>query len=345
METHIMEKLVIQSNQIILPDAPPISGLTFRGFQGESDYPSMAEIIDRCKKADHIERVETAEDVARNYRHLVNSDPYRDMLFAEVNDDVIAYQRVYWRTELDGTRIYALFGFLVPEWRHRGIGRAMFHHAERRLIEIAKDHPNNVSRFFEAECADTETMREKMVIQEGYKPVRHFFNMVRPDLENIPEITLADGVEIRPVLPEHYQKIRNASMEAFEDEWGFSPEEEPTVEQWLEDPIFDPTLWRVAWEGDQVVGMVLSFINKSENQEYNRLRGWTENICVRRPWRKRGIAKALIAASLHAIQERGMKEAALGVDTENLSGALRLYESMGYQVIKRFTLYRKPLEL
>ena len=70
----------------------------------------------------------------------------------------------------------------------------------------------------------------------------------------------------------------------------------------MSDPDFDPSLWRVAWQGDEVAGMVLSFINKDENEMYGRKRGYTENICVRRPWRKQGLAKALIALSLTAAQ-------------------------------------------
>jgi len=65
---------------------------------------------------------------------------------------------------------------------------------------------------------------------------------------------------------------------------------------------------------------------------------------VRRPWRRRGLARALIARSFGVIKELGMTEAALGVDAENISGALQLYKSMGFQVVKRYTTYRKPME-
>lgn len=338
-----MEKSVLQNNRITLADAPHIPGLSFRSFRGESDYPKMVAVIKGSKDADQIERVDEVEDVARNYKHLINSNPYKDMLFAEIDREVIGYQRVLWREELDGTRIYQLFGFLLPEWRRKGIGRAMFHWAERRLVEIAATHPKGQPKELESECADTEIGREALIKSEGYRAVRHSYIMVRPDLENIPDLALPEGVEIRPVLPEHYQKINDASKEAFQDDWGFCPDFEDTVEQWLEDPNFDPTLWRVAWEGDEVAGMVLNYIDTRANEAYGYKRGWTENICVRRPWRKKGIARALIADSLRAIKERGMLQAALGVDTENVSGALRLYEGMGYQPIKRFSIYRKPL--
>ena len=87
---------------------------------------------------------------------------------------------------------------------------------------------------------------------------------------------------------------------------------------------------------------MLNFIDKSENGAYGRLRGYTEGIFVRRPWRGQGLAKALIARSLEMLKAIGMTEAALGVDAENLSGALHLYRKMGFEESKRHTTYRKP---
>jgi ribosomal protein S18 acetylase RimI-like enzyme len=90
--------------------------------------------------------------------------------------------------------------------------------------------------------------------------------------------------------------------------------------------------------------MVLNFIHEKENSEYNRKRGYTEEISVRRPWRKKGLARALIARSFKVLKEHGMTEAALAVDAENISGALKLYENMGFRTVKRYTTYRKPLD-
>jgi mycothiol synthase len=177
----------------------------------------------------------------------------------------------------------------------------------------------------------------------NYKAVRYSFEMVRLDLENIPNIPLPTGVEVRPVEAEHTRQIWEASNEAFRDHWGYIPDPWEGFQQMMDDPDFDPSLWRVAWQGDQIAGMVLSFINKDENEMYGRKRGYTENICVRRPWRRQGLAKALIGRSLVALKEHGMTEAGLGVDSENISGALHLYEFMGYRVVKRSTVYRKPL--
>jgi mycothiol synthase len=351
------------TNPIYVPEAPKISGLIFRGFQGEADFPKMAAVIQGCMKADQHEEIETAEDLANKYAHLVHCDPYQDSLFAEITRDpyglvsnakegnhgfpnadgkVIGYTRVSWFDQLDGPRIYQHLGYLLPEWRRRGIGRAMLHYNQQRLRVIARTHPGDMPRVFESYATNTEISATALLLDEGYTAARHFFFMVRPDLENIPEAPMPEGLEVRLVQTEHLQAIWDASMEAVRDHWGFSEEMEETLDQIKEDRVFDPSLWRVAWSGDQVVGMVLSYIDPLENEKYNRKRGWTENICVRRPWRRRGLARSLLVKSLSAIKERGMTEAALGVDTQNLTGALRLYESVGFRSIQCFTIYQKP---
>lgn len=327
--------------------APDIPGLTFRHFRGESDYPAMVAVIQGSKDADGIERADTVEDVARSYAHLQNSDPYKDMIFPEINGEVIGYGRVWWAHELHDEKpyVYSTIGWVLPEWRGRGIGTAMLRWQEAHLREIARSHTGEYPRFYQAWVADTEQDKAVMFEREGYQPVTYSADMVRPNLENIPDLPLPEGVEVRPVKPEHYRAVWEQDVEAFRDHWGFS-EDEFSYEEFIDFPPYqDPSLWRVAWHGDQIVGQVLNFINPEENETYGRKRGYTEAISTRREYRRQGIASALIALSLHAIKERGMEEAALGVHTENPNGAFQLYEKMGYHVVKMFTTVRKPFEV
>jgi len=165
--------------------------------------------------------------------------------------------------------------------------------------------------------------------------------MVRPDLDHLPESPLPAGLVVRTARREEYRKVFEADTEAFQDHWGFIPPAEEDFERWLGEPTTDPDLWQVAWDGDQVAGNVLNFINEKENLEYNRKRGYTEGISVRRPWRRRGLARALLTRSLQMFKDMGMQEAALGVDSQNLNGALNLYESVGFRVVRREVVYRK----
>jgi mycothiol synthase len=326
-------------------DLPAIAGLTLRGFQGEQDYPKMVAVLTASKEADHLEDVDTVETLTNQYAHLVNCDPYRDMLFVEIDGQTVGYARVYWAAAVDGNRIYEHVGFLQPQWRGRGIGRAQLQFCEQRLRAIAGEQATGQPRFFQAVAMGTQGAKIRLLERAGYTPARYFQEMVRPDLENLPEAPLPAGLEIRPVRPEHYRAIWDADAEAFCDHWGNVPHTDEDYQTWQGQAEFQPEVWKVAWDvaTDQVAGIVQACILAEQNAKFQRRRGWTEGICVRRPWRRRGLARALIVESLRALKARGMTEAALGVDTENLSGALRLYEGLGFRAVQRNMVYRKPL--
>jgi mycothiol synthase len=345
MRYKVKKEIQMSTNRFIkIPEAPAMPGLVFRHFRGERDYPAMLAAIDGSKEADGIERTDSLEDVRRNYQHLVNCDPYQDMVFVEIDGSVIGYGRVFWEQELGGLRRYMHINFLLPEWRSTGIRLAMLKHCERRLREIAAGHQVSGPCVLEAWAADTEAHWESLLVNQGYEAVRYGFEMVRPDLENIPDLPLPDGLEVRPVEPEQVPTIWAAAKEAFRDHWGYSEDEwDEELERWRKSPTFTPELWQVAWDGEQVAGMVQNFVDHAQNEEYGRLRGYTEGICVRRPWRRRGLAKALIARSFLVHRALGMTEAALGVDADNPNGALQLYKSMGFRVVKRHTTYRKSM--
>lgn len=180
---------------------------------------------------------------------------------------------------------------------------------------------------------------------ESYQAVRHFNNMLYR-LGEVPKRPMPKGLEIRPVQPEHYHRIWEAQREVvlvlFEEvmeNWTGEG-----YERWLKNPSHTPQFWQVAWEGDQVAGMVLCRIDETENKEMGRKRGYTEHVFVRQPWRKRGLASALLSRGLQALKDQGMQEAELGVDTENESGAQGFYQRMGYQTFSTDIWFRKPME-
>jgi mycothiol synthase len=332
------------NENISFPNAPSIPGLTFRCFQGEVDYPHMAALIAACKVADGVERSTNVEDVARTYRHLENCDPQADMLFAEVDGQVIAYGRIWWDDLLDGVRLYHPFGFLHPDWRHKGIGSAMWAAGERRVNEIASKHPKETPKFLQVESFESEKDLVALLESRGYQPVRYETYMVRDLGEPFPEAPMPPGLEVRPVKPEHYRHIFEASNEAFRDHWSPFDMSEEVYKAEMESPVFQPELWKVAWDGDQMASVIHNFVDEKENKEYQRKRGYTEGICTRRPWRKLGLARSLLVQSMQMFKQMGMTETALSTDSQNLSGAVRLYESVGYRKVKLQINYRKPIE-
>jgi ribosomal protein S18 acetylase RimI-like enzyme len=167
--------------------------------------------------------------------------------------------------------------------------------------------------------------------------------METADLENIPDVPLPEGLEVRPVRPEDYRKVWEASVEAFRDHWGAVETDPNDFERTMSNPMNDPKLWVVAWDGDEVAGSIMNYINHAYNEKSGRKLGYTESISVRRPWRRKGLARAMLSHSMKMHKSLGMTQTALGVDTQNASGALELYKNMGYEVVTQSTTYRKKL--
>ncbi|HMJ80862.1 MAG TPA: GNAT family N-acetyltransferase [Candidatus Dormibacteraeota bacterium] len=326
---------------------PPVTGLRFRHLRLPDDYAAMTEMANASRLAEGSTFITTVEEMANFYSHLTNCDLARDAFAVEVEGRLAGYARTEWYDTYDGERIHEVVCFLEPARRRLGIGRAMLRTLEGRVRELAGEAPageaaGSPPRFLQSQAEGKDVGREVLLRSEGFEPVRYGFTMVRPDLEDQHDAPLPEGLEIREVRPEHLRAIWEADAEAFRDHWGMGPPTEADYQEFLTDPMTnDTTLWRIAWDGDQVAGQVRSFINEEENRLYGRERGWVESISVRRPWRHRGLARALIAASFPLLRARGMTEGALGVDTENLSGALRIYESMGFRAVSKETTFRK----
>lgn len=337
----------MSNNQIILlENMPEIPELSFRHFRGEGDYGSIATVLTMSQRADHYDRNVTAENIATVYTNsLTNCDPYQDMIMAEVAGQMVGYVRGWWEKETPSRYLYKHLGVLLPSWRRKGIGRAMLNWTENRLKDIAKEHPSDSQKYFQASVSQFQVGTAIMLERAGYQPVRYFFEMVRPSLEDIPDFPLPDGLEIRPVTPDQYQTIWESIHEANHEEWGSKEPTEIAYLEWLNDHLFQPHLWQIAWDKGtgNPAGHVLTYIHHEENKQFDRKRGYTEGVGVSLEWRRRGLARALISRSLQAQKAAGMSESALVADRDSTSGVTRLYESCGFQVVKCDTVYHKPL--
>jgi mycothiol synthase len=324
--------------------APPIPGVAFRGYRGPGDAIHVARVNNAARDADGIDDIVTAEEIANDYAAPTNCDPARDIVLAEVDGLVVGYSRVWWVDTNDGARSYISFCAVDPRFRRRGLGRYLLLATETRRRAIAARHEFSGARWLEAFIKGTDPGGRALVTELGYEPARDFLDMLRPDLDDLPEAVLPAGLEVRPATNEHARQVFDADAEAFRDHWGWVDNSDEEFERFVADPMFDPSLWQIAWDGDDVAGLVINAINREENELRGYRRGILHSVAVRRSWRRRGLARALVVRSLRALRDRGMTSATLGVDAENPQGALHLYESVGFQVSARSTAYRKPLD-
>jgi mycothiol synthase len=327
-------------------DSPPgMPGVRFRLFAGESDFPAMVATANASFVADSLEYHRTLEDVARDYANFTGCEPRADVVIAELDGEMVGYARAWRWTQAEGLTLHGQIGFVPPQWRGRGLGRALQDWIEERHRAVAAAQPAGTVHEHHVNINQTERARTALVTHYGYQPVRHILTMVRPTLDDIPDFAMPAGLEVRPVRPEHYRPIWDAHMDALQDVWGFSPPGPGDYEAWLRSKVFQPQLWQIAWDTttQQVAGQVKTYIDTVWNEGFKRQRGWTEFISVGRPWRRQGLARALIARSLRAQRDAGMLESELGVDSASPTGATRVYEDCGFGVTGRTTVFRKPL--
>jgi mycothiol synthase len=321
-------------------------GLTLRPYT-PADLEFVASTWNREYEADGIPEYSSVEEIGAWYGHPNEKfDPARDVTIAEVNGVPVALAERSWVDTNDGVnREYRVDGAVLPKWRRQGIGTALHRENVRLQTELARTHETDLKRVLGSFTSDRQPAAQALLSKHGFEPVRWFFEMTRDLADPIPEVELPEGIEVRPVSEDQIRQIWKADVEAFRDHWGGFDDSDEGLRRFLDRPSLDTTLWVVAWEGDEVVAASINAIHVDENEALGVNRGWLHSIFTRRPWRKRGLANAVIARSLVLLKERGLDHGILGVDADNPTGALGIYERNGFVVAERSTAYRKALEL
>ncbi len=323
-----------------------VPGLLLRPVRWPEEVQLVVDVNNASRLAGGSLFVMSADVMRSYYDHLLNSDLTADLRLAEVDGRPVGYVRVEWRDENRGDRVHGSALFVTPD-APAGSFAALLDWILARHAAIAAaqgpiDRPRSISVSTVVEPPGARDALES----RRFVPVRYGFEMRRPTLDDIPEMAPPAGIHVRPVSRDQLRRIWAAEVEAFSGHWGAGIDDlaEERWQEFLADPLMDLSLWQVAWEGDEVAGMVRPFINDDENARFDVRRGWCENISTRAPWRGRGLASALICRALRALRDRGMTEAALGVDAQNETGALRLYRKMGFREVSRETEWRRPLD-
>ena len=311
-------------------------GLVMRPYAGETDLPEMVRIQNAEWEADSIVDRETVADLRAWFGNPSEQfEPLRDVTIGEIDGRMVGHVKRDWVDTNDGLREFRTGGAVDPAFRRRGIGTALLRESERRSAILAAALPTDRPLVVGCFTDDRNVGAKALAQGEGFEPARWFFEMHRTGVDrDLPEVpALPEGIEVRPVDESQYRAIWRADIEAFRDHWGGGDESDEAFRRYQDAPNFDPSLWVVAWEGDEVVAASINTIYHEDNKALAIKRGWLDSIFTRRPWRKRGLASALIVRSLHVLADRGIGIAALGVDADNPSGALRLYESHGFSVV------------
>lgn len=290
------------------------------------DVPGITRLFNSATEELFGESDESEGDV-RRFLSSSEVDPAEDIRVAEAGGEIVGYADVsphphptYWvdvRAALDAD---ADLRATLVEW-------ALLR-ANERGGELA------LAAAWVADEGERQALEAA-----GFARVRGSYRMRIDFHGEVDEPRPPEGVRIRPTTPDDVRAAYEAHMETFQDTWGHAHESFEDWRHWFVEDDHDWSLWFLAEEGNEVAGVALCRPRPAEPDV-----GAIRVLGVRRPWRRRGVGRALLLHAFAEFRERGMRAAVLGVDAESLTGAQRLYASAGMHVAREADILEKDLD-
>jgi mycothiol synthase len=307
------------------------------------DAEAWAVLLDAKEKVDQEEENYDPEDLAEELR-TPGLDLTTDTLALWADGRMIGYGVTQVSpTVVDVDRVRTE-GTIHPEWRRRGLGTQLMRWLINRAGELhTATHPE-APGVVGAGAVSTNTGATTLLSGLGFDEVRYYFDMRRPLDTPVPDVPVADGLRLVPFDLAYVEELHNAHNEAFSDHWGFAPR--PL--EYFRARVIDSRAFRAAQsylvlDGDTVAAYVNCFEYPADTAASGVRELYIGQVGTRRAYRGRGLARATLAKVLAEAARAGYERAALGVDAENPTGALGLYEKLGFVTHQKFINYALPL--
>lgn len=307
----------------------PPAGYVSRPARWE-DLDEVVLLLKACDLADVGFEQPVRENVEQEWRKQgFDLDRHTAVVIAG-EGTLVAYAEVFGQ---NAERAIESFARVHPAHRARGLGSALLAWIEQRARALV---PPGAAAVLQPHVPGTDEDARRLLAAHGFgvEPVRVFWHMERSLAGAIEVFGMPAGIEVREYRHQlDAEAVLEALNESFAGHWGVDPLTPDAYDGFIRG--YEPELVEVALHGDEVVAVVIA---KTVERG-----GWVDVVGVRPAWRGRGIARALLVRSFGALAARGAETVTLNVDSENESGATRLYESVGMRVLRAWLAYEKPI--
>ncbi|MBE0686039.1 MAG: GNAT family N-acetyltransferase [Anaerolineaceae bacterium] len=306
------------------------------------DAQEVADLFNRCSQ-EIIQKDEFEAGELTAGWESESLEMEKDTIMVRDHDTLIAYGDV-WGVLPPYVRVNTWVR-VHPAYKNRGIGWVLNQWTEARAREFTQKADKHLQTFTVNYMNINDHASIQLLTDLGAKPVRYSFVMEGELPEEISVPVLPEKITIRKIDPAEYKKVYYLKEEAFEDHWGHigTTVEEGIKEfesEHLQDPNYDPDLWFAAEANGEMIGMIFGSKSTPFGPDY----GWVSILGVKREWRHRRIGKALMLHFFQIIKEKGSHKVGLSVDSDSLTGATQLYESVGLRVIEQYVRMEKILK-
>ena len=318
-------------------------GFIARGARLEDVEPSLEMYNLWAQKAIGEDEINDAEAI-RNEWISPGFDPAEDIRLVFAPDDTLVGYIEVWTTSRHSVHPW-IWGRVHPDYSGLGIGSWMLTWAEKRAKHVLNEISDDL-RFAPRIGIYAQAKESQKLFKDfGFRYIRSSYRMLIEMDAPPPAPVWPEGLTVRTYNPEtDAEAVFLADQDIFRDHFGFV--EEPFEEGFqrfqhhmTEYDGFDPSIWWLAFEGDQLEGICLCRPHSYDDPDM----GYVSTLGVRRPWRKRGLGLAFLYHAFGEFYRRGKRKVGLGVDAENLTGALRVYEKAGMHIHMQFDMFEKEI--
>lgn len=295
------------------------------------DIDDVVGLIADADRADYGMATYTSADVAGDWRRARFDLAGDSRIFT--TGDVIAGYAYVWVRDAEKGEIVVL-GLVHPEHRGRGLGARVAEWMEERATQHLAASPGTEPVATTIIPAGDEAAKE-LFSTRGYEEKRRFWRMeiALTSARQIP----ADppGIVIEQVDPDlNAPRIHEVIQDAFSDHWRYVYE---PYQDWRDRHTGrgDVPFWLLAYADGGAVGTLVGWVEGTQ--------GRVDQIGVRAPYRRRGVAATLLLRAFAAFGEAGATGADLEVDAENRTGATALYEHVGMHPSMTHVFLQKDL--